>query len=227
MDLVTFHGGCQCYGIRFVFELGRMHADRHQYVRVLFLKRAQLVQHVQAVDAAEGPKIQQHDLAAQGLEVKGFPARVEPAAALQFGGPDPVLGTYGFAHQRPSSLVFGSVCPAESVVGGRSALLRSACAVVDAWGRPGCLGGAVRHFGIAVSEPGKHIVVSTEIGVVIPVGRTINPSGLPLVRSRPQDSHTDCHQQRGNFADTPTPRHRPVAGPPMADGPQARPRLPK
>ncbi|MNI54223.1 hypothetical protein D3C73_1091100 [compost metagenome] len=133
MNFVAFHGRCQCNRIRFVFELGRMHADRHQHVRVLFLKGAQLVQHVQAVDAAEGPEVEQHDLAAQGLEVQGFPARVEPAAALQFGGPDPVLGTYGFAHQRPSSLVFGSVCPAESVVG-RSALLRSACAVVDPWG---------------------------------------------------------------------------------------------
>jgi hypothetical protein len=75
-DLVPFHGGGQRHRICLVLELGRVHADGHQDVGVLLLEGAELIQHVQAVDAAEGPEVQQHDLAAQGLEVQGFAAGV-------------------------------------------------------------------------------------------------------------------------------------------------------
>ena len=104
VDLVALHGGGKGYRICLVLELGRVHADGYQDVGVLLFERAQLIQDVQAVDAAEGPEVQQHDLAAQGLEVQGLPAGVQPVTAHQFGGAYPELGAYGFAHQRPSSL---------------------------------------------------------------------------------------------------------------------------
>ena len=43
------------------------------------------------------------ELAAQGFEVQGLATGVQPVAAHQFGGPDPGMRAYGFAHQRPSS----------------------------------------------------------------------------------------------------------------------------
>ena len=48
-----------------VHELRRVHADHDQLVGVLLLQRAQLVEDVQAVDAAEGPEVEQHEAAAQ------------------------------------------------------------------------------------------------------------------------------------------------------------------
>ena len=103
VDLVALHGGSQRDRIGLVLELGGMHADGNQDVRVLFFQRAEFVQHVEAVDAAEGPEVQKHDLAAQGFQVQRLAAGVQPVTAYQFGGADPEVGAYGFAHQRPSS----------------------------------------------------------------------------------------------------------------------------
>ena len=102
-DLVALHGRGQSHRVSLVLELGRVHADRHQDIGVLLLEGAELVQDVQAVDAAERPEVQQHDLAAEGFKVQGLAAGVQPVTAHQFGGPDPEVGAYGFAHQRPSS----------------------------------------------------------------------------------------------------------------------------
>src|SRR5215469_10099113 len=60
-----------------------MHADHDQGVAVLLLQRPQLVEHVKAVDAAERPEVEQHDLAAQVGERQIPTTGVEPAAALE------------------------------------------------------------------------------------------------------------------------------------------------
>jgi hypothetical protein len=41
-----------------VLELRRVHADDHEHVAVLLFEGAQLVEHVEAVDAAERPKVE-------------------------------------------------------------------------------------------------------------------------------------------------------------------------
>src|SRR3546814_11791701 len=50
------------------------------------LFRSQLVQDVQAVDAAERPEVEDDDLAAQVRERDVLPAGVEPPAAHELGG---------------------------------------------------------------------------------------------------------------------------------------------
>jgi hypothetical protein len=42
-----------------------MHADDHQFVGILRTKSAQLRDIMVAIDSAEGPELQQHNLAAQ------------------------------------------------------------------------------------------------------------------------------------------------------------------
>ena len=85
-DLVAVHRRSEGVRVRLVLELGGMHTHGHEHVRVLLLERAQLVQHVQAVDAAEGPEVQDHDLAPQRLQVQRLAAGVEPGPALQLRG---------------------------------------------------------------------------------------------------------------------------------------------
>src|SRR5690554_3220360 len=67
-------------GLRLVVELGRMHPDDHQFVLVLGHQRLQVGDDVDAVDAAVGPEIQQHHLAAQLLQRQGA-VRVDPVQA--------------------------------------------------------------------------------------------------------------------------------------------------
>jgi hypothetical protein len=86
---VAFHGGGQRSRIALVLELRRVHPDHDQGVAVLLLDRAQLVQHVQAVDAAERPEVEQDDLPAQVLERQGTAAGVQPAAPTQLRRPHP------------------------------------------------------------------------------------------------------------------------------------------
>ena len=52
-------------GIALGVELGRVHADHHELVLVLGFELGQIGKDVVAVDAAESPEIEQHDLAAQ------------------------------------------------------------------------------------------------------------------------------------------------------------------
>src|SRR5699024_4419226 len=71
--------------------------DRDEHGAVLLVDGAQLVQHVEAVDAAERPEVQQHDLAAQVLEGEVLAAGVDPAAAgqLRCAQADAVAGRAG------------------------------------------------------------------------------------------------------------------------------------
>ena len=65
VHLVPLDGGGERVRVGLVHELRRVHADDHQHVAVLLLQLAQLVQDVQAVDAAERPEVEDDDLAAQ------------------------------------------------------------------------------------------------------------------------------------------------------------------
>ena len=80
VDGVPVDGGDDRVVLGLVDELGRVDADRHQDVGVVCLERAQLVEDVQAVDAAEGPEVEQDDLAAQVGQREGATPGVEPAA---------------------------------------------------------------------------------------------------------------------------------------------------
>ncbi len=100
---VPLDGRGQRRRVLLVLELRRVHADHDQDVAVLLFERAQLVQHVQAVDAAEGPEIEQDDLAAQVGQRDGLAAGVQPGPAPQFRCP------YACAHapivpHRPGAL---------------------------------------------------------------------------------------------------------------------------
>ena len=55
---VPLDGGGQRLRVRLVLELRRVHADDDEHVGVLLLQRPQLVEHVQAVDAAERPEVE-------------------------------------------------------------------------------------------------------------------------------------------------------------------------
>ena len=70
----------------FELELGAVHADDHEHVAVLLLDRTQFVQHVEAVDAAEGPEVQQHDLAAEVLEGEVLATGVDPPTTGELRG---------------------------------------------------------------------------------------------------------------------------------------------
>src|SRR5690606_2772448 len=76
------------HGVRLVLELRRVHAHDDEHVAVLLLQLAHLVEHVQAVDAAEGPEVEDHGLAAQVGEGQVAAAGVEPAAADELGRTD-------------------------------------------------------------------------------------------------------------------------------------------
>ena len=65
VDAVPLDGGGEGGRVPLVLELRRVHADDDEGVAVFLLQRPQLVQDVQTVDAAEGPKVEHHDLAAQ------------------------------------------------------------------------------------------------------------------------------------------------------------------
>ena len=63
-------------------KLRRVHPHDHQRVAVLLLQRPQLVQHMQTVDAAERPKIQQQKASTEVRERQLPPTRVQPPTTL-------------------------------------------------------------------------------------------------------------------------------------------------
>jgi len=87
VDGVALDGGDQGVGVGLVDELGRVDAHHDQLLGVLLLHRAQLVEDVQAVDAAERPEVEQ-DEAATEVSDRQRGGGVEPAAAGQLGGAD-------------------------------------------------------------------------------------------------------------------------------------------
>ena len=87
-DLVPLDRGRQRRRVRLVLELRRVHPDHDQLVGVLLLDRPELVEHVQAVDAAERPEVEQHEAPAEVLD------RVRPAGRVQPTAPDELGGTH-------------------------------------------------------------------------------------------------------------------------------------
>ena len=87
-DLVALHGLVDGLDGAFELELRGVDADDDEFLGVLLLERAQLVEDVEAVDAAEGPEVQQDDLAAQVRQGQLLAAGVHPPAADEFGGAD-------------------------------------------------------------------------------------------------------------------------------------------
>ena len=75
----------QGVGVGLVDELGEVHPDDDQLPGVLLLERAELVEHVQAVDAAVGPEVEQQEAAAEVREAVRRAAGPQPAPALQLG----------------------------------------------------------------------------------------------------------------------------------------------
>ena len=86
--LVAVDGGRERDRVGLVDELGRVHPDDDDLVAVRLLELAQLVEDVQAVDAAEGPEVEDDDLAAQVREGDVDAPGVEPAASDELGGAD-------------------------------------------------------------------------------------------------------------------------------------------
>lgn len=65
--------------VRIVREFRRVHADDDEHVPVAVVQRAQLLEDMQAVDAAERPEVEQYDLAAEIRPGESGTAGVEPA----------------------------------------------------------------------------------------------------------------------------------------------------
>ena len=56
----------------FIFKLGGMDPDHHQFAGIFFFQFRQVRQGVDAVDATECPKIEEDDFPPQGLEGDRF-----------------------------------------------------------------------------------------------------------------------------------------------------------
>nr|WP_229230440.1 hypothetical protein [Corynebacterium cyclohexanicum] len=100
VDVVALDGGRERHRVGLVLELGRVHPDRDEDVLVLLLERAQLVQDVEAVDAAEGPEIKEDDLPAQRRQIQLRAAGVEPRAAAELARADTVRGAHRISAHR-------------------------------------------------------------------------------------------------------------------------------
>ena len=87
VDGVALDGGDQRVRVGLVDELRRVDADDDQLLGVLLLHRAQLVEDVQAVDAAERPEVEQDEAASEVADGQRG-GGVEPAAAGELGGTD-------------------------------------------------------------------------------------------------------------------------------------------
>jgi hypothetical protein len=89
VDAVTLHRGLDGVRVGLVHELRRVDPDRHQHVGEPLLQLTQLVDHVQAVHAAERPEVEQHDLPAQRGEGQRLASGVQPATPREFRRPYP------------------------------------------------------------------------------------------------------------------------------------------
>ncbi len=88
LEFVPQHRLPQRLVVLLVVELRAVNADHHHLVRVLLLQFGQLLHDVHAVDAAEGPEVEDDDLPLQIFDGERL-AGVDPVgAAVQFGGGD-------------------------------------------------------------------------------------------------------------------------------------------
>ena len=68
-DVVAVNGCGKCYRICLMLEFRTVHTHGDEHIREFFFEGAQLVEHVQAVNAAQGPEVEDHDFAAKSLQV--------------------------------------------------------------------------------------------------------------------------------------------------------------
>ena len=68
-DVVAVYGCGKRYRVCLMLEFGAVHAHGDEHIREFFFEGAQLVKHVQAVNAAQGPEVEDHDFAAKSLQV--------------------------------------------------------------------------------------------------------------------------------------------------------------
>ena len=70
LDVVAQDGFADARGFLFIVELGGVHADDDQDAGILGLELGEIGERVDAVDAAEGPEIENDDAALQIFEVE-------------------------------------------------------------------------------------------------------------------------------------------------------------
>ena len=68
-DVVAVYGCGERYRVCLMLKFGAVHAHGDEHIREFFFEGAQLVEHVQAVNAAQGPEVENHDFAAKSLQV--------------------------------------------------------------------------------------------------------------------------------------------------------------
>src|SRR3954447_1341224 len=93
-NVVALHRRVKRVGIRLVHELRRVHAHHDELPAVLLLERAQLVEDVQAVHAAEGPEVQQQEASPQVRERELTTACVQPSTPLELRRTDARTGAH-------------------------------------------------------------------------------------------------------------------------------------
>ena len=114
LDLVALHRSGQRVGVSLMLKLRRVHAHGDQHIVETLLQRTQFVQHMEAVDAAEGPEIENDDFAAQILEGDLLTSGVQPASADQLGGPHTCAALDSLSHTFPQRVIVFS-CSAGSL----------------------------------------------------------------------------------------------------------------
>ena len=68
-DVVAVYGCGERCRVCLMLKFGAVHAHGDEHIREFFFEGAQLVEHVQAVNAAQGPEVENHDFAAKSLQV--------------------------------------------------------------------------------------------------------------------------------------------------------------
>ena len=68
-DVIAVYGCGERYRVCLMLKFGAVHAHGNEHIREFFFEGAQLVEHVQAVYAAQGPEVEDHDFAAKSLQV--------------------------------------------------------------------------------------------------------------------------------------------------------------
>ncbi|MNW52342.1 hypothetical protein D3C74_298580 [compost metagenome] len=122
--LVALDRGSERDRVCLVLELRGVDADDDEVVAARLLELAQLVEDVQAVDAAERPEVEDDDPAAQVRERDVAAARVEPAAPDELGGADAGQAGVGGRGAHPRILPQSARLPGPRVLASRSPIPR-------------------------------------------------------------------------------------------------------
>jgi len=93
LDLIAQDGLADAMGVFLVLEFRGVYSDDDELVGVFLLQPGQVRQDVHAIDAAEGPEIQEHDLPFEVFFQGERAGRIEPGySPFQFRGGDRLAG---------------------------------------------------------------------------------------------------------------------------------------